>query len=280
MIGENIKKLRVDNEMTQKELADKLFVTGQAVSRWENNEVEPSIATISLLSKIFGVPTDMLLGVETAAATATEETETVTETAVEPSGPVLAVCERCNRPIYNGDEIIRYTSGRRDHVICTDCKRRQEARILGERLEKSRSNRGKSIVWGIIIALVVFALIFFSGDTSTARIVSSIVIALMTFTFVSCWALNNNFIRDYTWEVFSWGFVSFPGVIWSFSIDGLIWLIGIKLLFMLLGLVIGIACAMLALTTAFLLSIFTYPFALYRNIHHPEKTNIKIQPIA
>ena len=40
MIGNNIKRLRTERGMTQKALADKLFVSAQAVSRWENNEVE------------------------------------------------------------------------------------------------------------------------------------------------------------------------------------------------------------------------------------------------
>lgn len=36
MIGQNIRKLRTEKQMTQKALADRLFVTAQAVSRWEN----------------------------------------------------------------------------------------------------------------------------------------------------------------------------------------------------------------------------------------------------
>ena len=65
MIGATIKKLRVQQGMTQKNLADKLFVSAQAVSRWENNEVEPSIGTITEMAKIFGVTADEILGIET-----------------------------------------------------------------------------------------------------------------------------------------------------------------------------------------------------------------------
>ena len=61
MIGNNIKRLRTERNMTQKNLADKLFVSAQAVSRWENNEVEPSIGTITELAKIFGVSIDYLM---------------------------------------------------------------------------------------------------------------------------------------------------------------------------------------------------------------------------
>ena len=42
MLGDKIRELRTQNNITQKELSEKLFVTAQAVSRWEKNEVEPS----------------------------------------------------------------------------------------------------------------------------------------------------------------------------------------------------------------------------------------------
>ena len=63
MIGDNIRRLRAEKGMTQKEIADRLFVTAQAVSRWENGEVEPSLNTITELAKIFEVSVDELLGV-------------------------------------------------------------------------------------------------------------------------------------------------------------------------------------------------------------------------
>ena len=42
-IGKFIKKIRVDNGLTQKDLADKLGVTYQAVSKWENGKNIPDI---------------------------------------------------------------------------------------------------------------------------------------------------------------------------------------------------------------------------------------------
>ncbi len=46
MIGKNIKRLRERNHMTQEELAEKLFVTRQAISKWENGKTEPDIETL------------------------------------------------------------------------------------------------------------------------------------------------------------------------------------------------------------------------------------------
>lgn len=63
-IGNNLKKLRTNKGMTQKELAEALSVSYQAVSRWENNEVEPDISTLSKLSQIFGVSVDEIINGE------------------------------------------------------------------------------------------------------------------------------------------------------------------------------------------------------------------------
>lgn len=57
-----LQKLRESKGMTQAELAEKLFVTRQAVSRWENGETIPSTDTLKLLSKIFDVSINTLLG--------------------------------------------------------------------------------------------------------------------------------------------------------------------------------------------------------------------------
>ncbi|MBO5924855.1 MAG: helix-turn-helix domain-containing protein [Clostridia bacterium] len=59
---EIIYKLRTKNGFSQEELAEKIFVTRQAVSRWENGETMPNIDTLKLLSKIFDVSINTLLG--------------------------------------------------------------------------------------------------------------------------------------------------------------------------------------------------------------------------
>lgn len=48
--GENLKKLRSEKGMTQKEVAEQFNVTAQAVSRWEKGEVEPSLQTILVIA--------------------------------------------------------------------------------------------------------------------------------------------------------------------------------------------------------------------------------------
>ncbi|MCR5835583.1 MAG: helix-turn-helix domain-containing protein [Lachnospiraceae bacterium] len=55
-------ELRTRNGMSQDELAEKAFVTRQAVSRWENGETVPNTETLKILSKIFNVSINTLLG--------------------------------------------------------------------------------------------------------------------------------------------------------------------------------------------------------------------------
>ena len=60
-IGQFIKKIREENKLTQKELADKLGVTYQAVSKWENGKNVPDISILKEMSKIFNVDIDEIL---------------------------------------------------------------------------------------------------------------------------------------------------------------------------------------------------------------------------
>ena len=57
-----ILELRTKNGLSQDELAEKLYVTRQAVSRWETGETVPNTETLKSLSKLFDVSINTLLG--------------------------------------------------------------------------------------------------------------------------------------------------------------------------------------------------------------------------
>ena len=57
-----LQELRTRSGLSQDDLAEKVFVTRQAVSRWENGETVPNTETLKLLSKIFNVSINTLLG--------------------------------------------------------------------------------------------------------------------------------------------------------------------------------------------------------------------------
>lgn len=60
-IGKFIKKLRKDNNLTQKDLADKYGVTYQAVSKWENGINLPDVTLIRQMSKDFNISVESIL---------------------------------------------------------------------------------------------------------------------------------------------------------------------------------------------------------------------------
>ena len=67
--GQKIKKLRADNNLTQERLAEMLFVTRTAVSKWETDKGLPGIDTIKLISTTFSISLDELISDDIAEST-------------------------------------------------------------------------------------------------------------------------------------------------------------------------------------------------------------------
>lgn len=62
MLGERIKNLRMNKNLSQVDLAKCLCVTKQSVSNWENENIMPSIEMLIKIANYFSVSTDYLLG--------------------------------------------------------------------------------------------------------------------------------------------------------------------------------------------------------------------------
>ena len=76
MLNENIKALRQARNMTQVELANRLGLTKQCISNWENDNVAPSVEMLVKLADFFCVSTDYLLG--------RDKNETITVSGLKP----------------------------------------------------------------------------------------------------------------------------------------------------------------------------------------------------
>lgn len=61
-IGENIRNFRKKNDLTQETLADRLGVTYQSISRWENGITYPDLELIPAIAEVLAVTVDELLG--------------------------------------------------------------------------------------------------------------------------------------------------------------------------------------------------------------------------
>ena len=62
MLPERLKELRTNAKMSQKELAKKLFMSQQAIAKWETGTATPNPETLVKISAIFDVTVDQLLG--------------------------------------------------------------------------------------------------------------------------------------------------------------------------------------------------------------------------
>lgn len=95
---EVICELRTKKGMSQDELAEKLFVTRQAVSRWENGETVPNTETLKLLSKLFDVSINTLLG-----------------------SPRKLICQCCGMPLEDDAIMSRNDDGTLNEDYCKWC---------------------------------------------------------------------------------------------------------------------------------------------------------------
>ena len=61
MLSDNIRNYRKENNLSQDELAEKLGVSRQSISLWENGQTQPTVDNIIALAKIFNITADELL---------------------------------------------------------------------------------------------------------------------------------------------------------------------------------------------------------------------------
>lgn len=92
-----ILELRTSAGMTQDALAERLFVTRQAVSRWENGETVPNVDTLKALSRLFDVSINTILG-----------------------SPQKLICQCCGMPLDDGT-ISREPTGEFNEEYCKWC---------------------------------------------------------------------------------------------------------------------------------------------------------------
>ena len=93
-----LKSLREKNGLTQEQLAERVMVTRQAVSRWETGETQPNTDTLKLLSREFDVSINTLLG-----------------------SPRQLVCQCCGMPLHEDGLISRETDGSYNEDYCKWC---------------------------------------------------------------------------------------------------------------------------------------------------------------
>ena len=93
-----LKSLREAHHLTQEQLASRVMVTRQAVSRWETGETQPNTDTLKLLSREYDVSINTLLG-----------------------APRQLVCQCCGMPLNEDETISREPDGSFNEDYCKWC---------------------------------------------------------------------------------------------------------------------------------------------------------------
>lgn len=92
MLGDKIRQHRKLFHMSQEELAEKLNVSRQSISLWENNQTQPTIENIIVISKLFGISTDELLSSSSSESDSHHlESDTVAPPVVTPTSGYVTV---------------------------------------------------------------------------------------------------------------------------------------------------------------------------------------------
>lgn len=112
MIGENIRAYRKKHDLTQEELAERLGVTYQSVSRWENGATYPDLELLPAIAQALSVTADELLGMPEV-----EKEKRATETLGE-------LRRECVKPDYDAERIVALLRDiRRNYLRCNDAWR-------------------------------------------------------------------------------------------------------------------------------------------------------------
>ncbi len=97
-IQDIIKNLREKNGLTQEQMAERLMISRQAVSRWENGETQPDTESLKMLSKEFNISINTLLGT-----------------------PRQLICQCCGMPLNEDSLISREKDGSYNEDYCKWC---------------------------------------------------------------------------------------------------------------------------------------------------------------
>lgn len=298
-LGQKLRKLRIDKNLAQKDLADVLHVTFQTVSKWERDENEPDLATLKTIANFYNVTLDYLVDENTEAKekeeankeeTANSESQQKAQTVIinnysahicKKCGKEIPVEEVATRDVYKRVRVGRgYSSVKSGeeyyHKDCLSEIVKNEARAQ-QIAKQAKARKSRKICWGwsiaggviaLIASLLVFLLVpYFQNHLNVGTsILFSALITYGIFAMIYC-ILAGSYIGD----VFEWCLsrtIRFPGLIFSFDLDGFAWLIGMKILFAILGFLFGVAMLIFGIVFSASLGTVSFPFVLISSVNH------------
>lgn len=146
MLSDQIRKYRKEKSLSQDELAEKLGVSRQSISLWENGQTQPTIENILALARIFNVSTDAILGnteevKSQAEEAATEEVVLGASEGKRRSGMWIIIVGAATVVILAGAVLLWMETGKRRSGVPVESRMTglaDQSELLAELLEASQ----------------------------------------------------------------------------------------------------------------------------------------------
>ncbi len=273
-------------------LAERLNISGQAVSKWENNLAQPDFDTILKLTEIFNItldefsklctegeveatPTEMEIA---STATAVGKAEPVTpiapvviSTPAPPPPPILiGVCGYCGTSLYNEKAV----AARSPKLTCTKCEAAQDKKRREEEEKKriaatmQREEQMKKLRWSLILPGIIIGILLIIAVANAPSFMDGLLSAvggLLIYAIVVQIVWDNNWIASIFYGTFGWTFAK-PGLIIPLSLDGFIWALCVKIAMAIIWFLISCVVTLAGLALCVVLTPVVLPFAIVATV--------------
>jgi transcriptional regulator with XRE-family HTH domain len=280
--------------LTQGQLGERLNMSAQAVSKWENDLAEPDLTTLKALANLYSVSLDELLDTDadvpqnayTQGASGLDS-EKVAKTIADAlddkmkeNPKTVGFCKRC------GIVVTAENLGEESPVVlCKNCVEHQKAQEAAqdrarkaaalEQIKKDEARKSANayaikkrrtlsfVVAGIIAA--IFFILLISGMTENFDFPAFLIGIFLTYAIFSfvCMLFYDTAVSSVLVYMCS-ASIKFPGLIFTFDLDGFIWLIAMKLLFAVLGFLFGLVCTVLGVVLGIVIAPFVFPYIMVK----------------
>lgn len=289
-VGNNIKTYREQIGLTQKQLAERLYVSPQAISRYEKDEVEPNLDMLEKMAEVFNCQLDDLIYGQKKEVKVEKEVHDDTNIVINaPQTSSVSyeglTCHDCHKEIgenENTHRVFRRDNGERVEVtICDNCY--QRGLELDKKIEEIHPHRKvssdkyknkinhidghKSLIGGAISAVVTFiltlvlGLVFGKALNAGAWVGLSFLFAYLVLAVVYC-IFSDTFITEMFVDIATTS-VKVPVYFVGHLFDGdVVVLIPLKILGGIISAMIGVGIFGLALFLSMICASVSFPFYL------------------
>ena len=256
-VGRAIQTLRKRKNLTQSDLAGELNVSGQAVSKWENNLSQPDLDTMQRIMQIFSVTWEEFRALcegneeilakeeektakqnaEIAASAAMQAAARAGEAAeeIKAQPQLFGVCAYCGKALYKDKEIALKTP----KTVCVSCAAQAKQKIKTKQAEERKNFRNVMLIPAIIIGVLALIAVIV-GVTGEAGATAFVYIPLAVLIWLPIPQIfwDDGPIPD-IFDSICCKTISMPGVIFELDIDGILWAIAVKCLLSVLSVLLG-----------------------------------------